>query len=273
MEYKRYLPPSELKPYVRYFWSYHSLESNVSKLKIESFADRFPRLIFQDLKEFEPLQTGDNSLLPTCYISGIDTRPSTAVMDGRFSHFGISFHPHALSVFFKIDANELVNKMPDIEWIVKSTLVLKLNREHTAEERLALLSQFLIDRLPVSTRANQLINSIIHSDRLSFNISMPDLQEEFKVSERQLERVFKSMIGISPKKYQRIVRFEHALAKLSTANYSDLASISYDLNFADQAHFINDFKSFSGVSPYEFVKNQKLGSESSSFITVSSTRI
>jgi AraC-like DNA-binding protein len=273
MEYKRYLPPGELKSYVRYFWSYHSMKSNASKLRIESFADRFPRLIFQDLKDFEALQTTTNTLLPACYISGVDTLPSTSVMDGRFSHFGISFYPHALHTLFKIDASELVNRMPDIELIVKSGLAQKLNDTVSDEERIDLVSRFLIDSLPISKRTNQLINNIIHSEHLSFDASVISLQEEFKVSERQLERVFKSAIGISPKKYQRILRFESALEKLSAANYSDLTAISYDLNFSDQAHFINDFKNLSGLSPYEFVKNNKIGSESSSFITVLPSKI
>lgn len=271
MEYKRYLPPNELKSYVRYFWSYHSLESKTSMLQIESFADRFPRLVFQDLNDFEPLQTVSNSVLPSCYISGIDTLPSTSVMHGRFSHFGISFYPHALNVLFKIDASELVNKMPDIELIVQTGLVQKLTNTNTAEERFALLSRFLMDRLPVRNKTHQLINTIIHSEKLSFDTSIATLPEKFEVSERQLERVFKSTIGISPKKYQRILRFEKALTTLSTASYSDLTAISYDLNFSDQAHFINDFKNFSGISPYEFVRNNKIGSESSSFITVPST--
>jgi len=273
MKYQRYPPPRELGLYVRYFWSYESEDADLPKLYIESFADRFPRLIFQNLDQYESLRDGEGNLLPPCYLSGVDTRPTLAVMDGRFSHFGVSFYPHALNVFFNTDATQLANQMPDITHFASPLFVNKLRQAGNMRERVELTARFLIDLLSNNHSSRQEMNLILHNGAFTADADLDRLHEQFKVSERQLERLFKASVGITPKKYQRILRFEKALEKLGVANYAQLTSISYELNFSDQAHFIHDFKSFSGISPYEFVRRRKIGAESSSFITVKSNSI
>lgn len=90
MEYKQYPVPKELKQIVRYFWSYNASASSANKLVIKSFADKYPRLIFQDIDNFEPI-ISDGNKMPSCYLSGLDTKPTEAFWYESFSHFGVSF--------------------------------------------------------------------------------------------------------------------------------------------------------------------------------------
>lgn len=117
MNYRQYPPPPILRPYVRYFWSFDSFHATSSKLLNKSFADRYPRLIFQNLNQFDPIFDTTGTILPQCYLSGIDTTYTEAVMPGIFSHFGVSFFPHALNTFYRIEAYELVDKIPDIRFL------------------------------------------------------------------------------------------------------------------------------------------------------------
>jgi transcriptional regulator GlxA family with amidase domain len=80
-------------------------------------------------------------------------------------------------------------------------------------------------------------------------LSLPELLRDLCISERQLERRFTSAVGVSPKMFFRIRRFNAALRLMKTGNYSTLASIAYVLGFADQSHFIRDLKAFSRVTP------------------------
>lgn len=93
-----------------------------------------------------------------------------------------------------------------------------------------------------------------------------ELTEQYKISERQFQRRFKNQVGITHKKFQRIIRFEKALDILTQSNYGQLTQVAYETGYVDQSHFIKDFTEFSGMSPYDFVKNSNIGSESSSFI-------
>lgn len=266
MNYVQYPPPPALRAYVRYFWSFSSLQSDVARLQIKSFADRYPRFIFQEVDRFTPLSKPDGRKMPICFLSGIDTKNTVAVMDGTFSHFGISFYPHALHIFFGIDANELVNTMPDIGLICRSDIQRKLELAPSHSERVAIASKYLYDKITSTRRIDPLVDQIIQTKDIHETSNVLELARKHKVSERNLERKFKLTVGVSPKKLQRIARFERSLQLLANAGYSQLTEIAHRLGYTDQSHFIKDFGSFSGMTPYDFVRSRNLGSDSSSFI-------
>lgn len=266
MEYKKYNPPPVLQQYVRYFWSFDSLQPDIPVFFIKSFADKYPRLIFQNLHEFDSIRTPQGEKMPLCYLSGIDTKDTLALVGGSFSHFGVSFYPHALNAFFRIGADELVNEMPDVSLLCNSRIQFKLETAKTHLDRVQILSKYLFEKIYRLRQPEPLINHIILSDAITEDIAIYELQKTYDVSERQLERKFKTAVGISPKKYQRIIRFEKSLQLLMGAGYKSLASVAHRLNYTDQSHFIKDFKEFSGMTPYEFINRENYGSESSSFI-------
>src|SRR5688572_14948883 len=90
MQYRQYAPIDSLKHLVRYYWSLDSRQYSISQLSIHSFADRYPRLIFQDIDCFEPIINETGEEMPLCYLKGMRTRPTEAFMHGAFSHFGVS---------------------------------------------------------------------------------------------------------------------------------------------------------------------------------------
>jgi AraC-like DNA-binding protein len=266
MHYRQYTPSPTLKPFVRYFWSFDSYQSDEGQLQIKSFADRYPRFIFQDVDHFAPLRKPDGRRMPTCFLSGIDTKNTVAVMNGTFSHFGVSFYPHALHVFFGVDANELVNSMPEIELVCHSDIRSRLECAHSHLERVKIISQYLYWKIDSKQRIDPLVNQIILTEEIDETTHVVEVARKHKVTERQLERKFKMTVGISPKKLQRIARFERSLQLLASAAYSQLTEIAHQLDYSDQSHFIKDFSAFSGMTPYDFVRSKNLGSDSSSFI-------
>ena len=60
------------------------------------------------------------------------------------------------------------------------------------------------------------------------------------------------MIGLSPKQLSKVIRLQATLKILSTQNAENLTTIAYECNYYDQAHFIKDFKEFTGMSPKQF---------------------
>jgi AraC-like DNA-binding protein len=232
-------------------------------LSILSFGDRYPRLIFQDIDGFEPIinyETGEK--MPLCYLKGLRTRPTEVFMHGAFSHFGVSFYPHALTTFFGMDADELTNQMPDINMIYRCNLAERL-RNRTHLDRVAALDSFLLDKL-TKVSLDFTVQSILHKQGGVGDMAM--LASSLRMSERQLQRRFKKQVGVPLKRYERISRFEVALNRLATVDYSELTSLGFELGYADQSHFIKEFREFSGMSPYHFVRNKSVGAESSSYL-------
>lgn len=70
------------------------------------------------------------------------------------------------------------------------------------------------------------------------------------VSQSTLERRFRSIIGTTPKKFASIVRFKQALSHYKPQ--ASLTDLGYEAGFYDQAHFIREFKSFTGETPEQF---------------------
>ncbi|MCK7555740.1 helix-turn-helix domain-containing protein [Chitinophaga sedimenti] len=214
------------------------------------------------MDHFAPIRNEQAYIMPMCFLSGIDTRPTDAYWTSSWSHFGVSFYSHAMPLFFGISAEAITNLMPDLTWIDKTTLPEQLRSAASHRQRVKLVSGYLLEKL--SKRRPDTVIQEIFSRRHDFDAWL--LSKQHRLSERQLQRRFKHNTGISFAKFNRILRFEKALSRLSAARYGDLTQLAYELGYADQAHFIKDFSEFAGITPYTFVQQENLGGESSSFI-------
>jgi AraC-like DNA-binding protein len=111
---------------------------------------------------------------------------------------------------------------------------------------------FLISRLKSTNEERTYLEEATNIIRIEKgNISIDSLCKRLYVSERQLQRSFKDMLGTSPKTYTRIIRFRNAYEYIQQTKNDkvSMADISYNCGYADQAHFIRDFKEFAGITP------------------------
>jgi transcriptional regulator GlxA family with amidase domain len=77
------------------------------------------------------------------------------------------------------------------------------------------------------------------------------LADDLSVSTRRLERHFLKSVGVPPKLFARLVRFDRAVRDLPSRGITSWAQFAVDHGYSDQAHFINEFHEFAGVSPAE----------------------
>ncbi len=267
MDFRTYTPPPHLNHLIRYFWSC-DINNNSSSHSIlfKNVADRFPRLVFQ--AQDKPLLTSlDNRVTPQSYLCGIETMPSIAKVEANYSHFGISFYPHALYQIFNINSEDFVDHNIDLNLLGHEKLIMLLNAADSHLERVKLMNRFIEDQLKQNASVNVMINDMIVNHKIVANTDLYCIQKEFKITERTLERLFKTNIGISPKKYQRMMRFEKSIELLQNSAQKELGRIAHQLDYTDQSHFIKDFKCFTNSSPLEFKKDRFLFVESSAFIS------
>ena len=81
-------------------------------------------------------------------------------------------------------------------------------------------------------------------------------EHESSVSYRRFIEQFRRFVGPTPKTMQRILRFAEVFERIQGDDQVDWARISHDLGFSDQAHFVREFKSFSGYRPVQFQKQE-----------------
>jgi AraC-like DNA-binding protein len=92
-------------------------------------------------------------------------------------------------------------------------------------------------------------------------LSVEALASQVHVSNRTLERIFKENVGIPPKEFLRIVRFQEVLKRLRQTGDDEesLLRIAYELGYYDHAHLTNEFKKYAGILPSELSHFYKTG--------------
>jgi AraC-like DNA-binding protein len=65
-------------------------------------------------------------------------------------------------------------------------------------------------------------------------------------------------VGLSPKQLGKVIRLQAALKMLLNQKNGNLTQVAYESDYYDQAHFIKDFKDFTGINPKEFLKDEEM---------------
>ena len=184
-------------------------------------------------------------------------------LTGALSVFSIVFQPQGVMKFFKFPMHEICNLNVPLQHICGQTgrdLVEKMGDATTFLQRVNIAEGYLWNLLKTNyadfefKRITHIADLIKHT---CGNISVPQLASEACLGRKQFERIFAGHIGISPKQYLKIIRFQYALFQKQQNINLNLTELSYESGYYDQSHLINDFKSFSGLTPKQyFAKNE-----------------
>jgi len=93
----------------------------------------------------------------------------------------------------------------------------------------------------------------------SDTLALSQLPEQVHFTLRTLQRKFAQVIGLSPKRFTRIARFNALKNRLILAPEQNLTEVAHDFQYFDQAHFIRDFRQIMGQTPSVFVEHVKAG--------------
>lgn len=191
-------------------------------------------------------------------IIGQIIKPRSLKIVGNGQSFGIWFYPHTFSFFSNIKLFELNDRVLSWDLLFPASIA-ELVANCLYEKQFARLvkgmDDFLLTRLspyhekPTDRLTEQSIQ-YLYQNRASS--SLDDLASRLRVSQRYLQKLFITKIGVSQKQFIRILRFQDILHKLSDRQSSSLTNLAYENSFYDQSHFIREFKTFTGLRPSEF---------------------
>lgn len=258
----KYTPKGILEPYIKCIWygrdyspsskKERVLPNGASQLIINLGGERF--------RHFEGTDNNEEREYDSTIIAGIHTNNIFLDSYSRLSTMNVVLRPGALSALFDIPAHAFKNQIIALDTIAGSgisTLRDKLIETTTPEEKFGLLETFLLSQLDRSFQPNPaLIFSINQLKNKHGAPSIAEIRDKVGYSHRRFSELFKRLAGIPPKQYARICRFQHVLGSIRGMKVPDWSSIAIDSGYYDQPHFIHEFKSFSGLSPTEYHKNQ-----------------
>ena len=246
MKYAEIKPDNHLAPYID---AYYTIETGpfFQPVTRRIFADGCSE-IFINLGQSRPVVNHITILTPgNVYFGGTMTASNVinSVSDSRF--LGIRFKPSGFSAFYDLPLDKVVNEIiefPDNELYGLADIDNQVARR---------LDQFFLYRL--IDRRYETITSITQSiESKQGLISVDHVADQHNVSLRTLERIFSKTVGISPKEFISIIRFQHAAKKLRQAKSElNLLQIATDMGYYDHSHFTREFKRYSGLAPSELI--------------------
>jgi AraC-like DNA-binding protein len=184
---------------------------------------------------------------------GARTSPSAElILSGNVDAFTIVFLPGAFSMLFGIPAVELTNGDFNGQEVLGqriNELHCRLGEATTFHDRVRAADNVLTAARP----ATETVSAIVHTARAIIrnegSVRVSDIFHQTGLGLRQFERRFAHEIGVSPKLYARIIRFEAALQWRVVSPSMSWTEIAHELGYHDQMHMVHDFTRLSGDSP------------------------
>jgi AraC-like DNA-binding protein len=171
---------------------------------------------------------------------------------GAVECFVVMFQPAGLHRLFSIPIQELTDRAYDahsVLGIFVSRLEQRLGECASFSERVRAADAYLL-RSAMSPRCSERISAAA-AQLLSApgNARVRAMAAASGLSVRQFERGFQEQLGLSPKLFARIIRFEAALDRKARSSLKSWTEIANELGYFDQMHMIHDFKVFAGGTP------------------------
>lgn len=173
---------------------------------------------------------------------------------------GVHFRPGGAFPFLGLPAGELADTHIDLETLwgpLAIELRERLCAAATAAERFHLLEEALLSRLrrpperhgavPVALDAFEPTGAVVRVREVAGHVGL---------SQRRFIQIFAAEVGMTPKLYSRVRRFQRARALVRDAVAPEWARIAVDCGYCDQSHLIRDFLAFSGLSPESYLRQR-----------------
>jgi AraC-like DNA-binding protein len=197
------------------------------------------------------------------HVGGARQAPFEVIHEQQTSLLGVSLLPGAASSLLDVAAGQLCADWQPLSSAVgpvAGVLVERLREAASACLRLGVVEAFLLARLGhKDARVERALRAI---DESRGSIDIARLGRDSGASPRNLNRLFHEWVGLSPKRFARIVRAQAALRRLAAEPSADLTALAAELGFADQAHLTREVRAVAGAAPTRLAETFKRKSDS-----------
>lgn len=253
---KTYEPNIELTEFVKRYWTLDGEKENTPLINT-IVPDGTMKLIFHYGDTYKHhSKNGEITVLPKCFLIGQLTQPYVIEPIGVTGSFVVQFKPNGFLPFATIPIKEMENKAVQLDELfgAEGTELGKeiLNAKSTTE-RIQIIETFLLNLLANKKTIDSVVKSTIETIfNANGKFSVIEFSKSKNISRQQLARKFSSTIGLSPKQLAKTIRIQATLKTLLNKEHKSLTDLAYENEYFDQAHFIKEFKEFTGLTPKEF---------------------
>lgn len=245
-EHHRYHPSDDLAPYLEHFWAVRWDLMGLEPCRVETLPHPCVHLIFDAV-------SGSR-------VAGIARGKFSRTLEGKGGVFAAKFRPGGFHPFAHASLDTFTGVIkplaevwgPDGDRIERRVLCLEGD-----EARIAAVEEFLRSLKPVPDPEAELATTIVEAIAADRRIlAVADLTARFGLNLRKLQRLFARYVGVNPKWVIQRYRLHEAAEQLARGPASQSA-LALELGYADQAHFVKDFKAVVGTSPAAYARQAR----------------
>ena len=247
-------PAPRLREYVR-FYAHRDVRIGGAAVVLPVPARAFPLVEFVFGDAFQVLYPDQ---------SRVDTSPSAVVVgsqtgcrsqlkfQGAVECFVIMFQATGLHRLFSAPVSELTDHAYEAHAVLGafvSQLEQQLGDTKNFDERVRITDRFLLRHSPSARAFDRISAAASQIIRAAGNARIVALSRDAGLSVRQFERCFMQQVGVHPKLFARIVRFEAALDSKARSSAKSWTDVAHEFGYYDQMHMVHDFEGFTGLTP------------------------
>lgn len=250
MKFDKHYPTQQLTPYIKYF----VVSENALENEYKVFPSSGLVIGFQYKGQLSNLKDNTEIKLTKSGITGITDGYSVFKNSADIGTVLVYFTEIGFTHFASHPAHELFNLSLSLDDIFDKKSILEVEEKlaiaNTDKLRIKIVEEFLLLHLKDIETDKLIVEAVKLIYQSNGTIRIKELNEKLFISQSPFEKRFRKVVGTTAKKFASIIRFHSVLENLNEAK--TLTEICYENNFFDQAHFIKDFKQFTGDTPENF---------------------
>ena len=257
MEFRRRRPRGALAGFVEllWYWDEPVRQHDFERLLPDGSMELVINLCDDEIRVYDRRDVRSYERLEGCALVGphsqyfvIDTAQQGRVL-------GVHFRPGGAFPFFRPPAEELHGlhvSLSDLWGEFGREMRERLLAASTVDAKFELLEAALMARLAKPLERHRAVSYALEEFCGGGARTIADVTEATGLSARRFVEVFKQQVGLAPKQYCRVRRFQRLIQTLPSGQAIDWAGMAADCGYFDQAHLIHEFRAISGLSPREY---------------------
>lgn len=262
MKYYEHPIGQPLSEYVQTIWAMESENDEDIYPRSLIMPDGIVEIIFHYEVPFYTWQDNNQFLQPENFAVSMMKQYSEIASSGKTGFISVRYFPWGAHHFFDEPIQNFLDQTINATklWGNDSQKIVKELKSLTSlDQRFKSVEHFLLEKLRRYKKAEAKIDKAIKLIRKTKGLlTVEELCAVTGFSKKQLERKFVSATGIMPKAFSRVTRFLNLCQNLQEYKNKTLTQLTYECGFYDQAHFIKEFKTFSGFTPTEFFEKENV---------------
>lgn len=181
--------------------------------------------------------------------------------------FVIQFKSFGAHAYLHVSMDHLADRVVSGSELLEGELLSlrdEISMAKNSVEKFGIAEKWLDARYQKDREAPTAIVDVVNLLQSEPATKLKEIIESFAGTQKHLIAQFKKYIGVTPKHYQRILRFNDVLAQMQSDQFLSWSDIAQLCGYSDQSHFIREFKYFSGFNPESFLRNE-FGDDASNF--------